>query len=99
MCETHLDPEQKLDLTVPLNVGPLVQEGGLADAKRKRVSPDDAQRGAAAARAFLRDFKALPMDRMDGPEALEQAQALMRQLESDAAGIPSLQACTLDFKA
>lgn len=83
-------------MTVNPNIGALIfpamaQESGMSDAKRKRVSPDDAQWGAAAARAFLRDFKALPMDRMEAPEAFKQAQALLAQLEADAAGIPSLQ--------
>lgn len=64
----------------------------MADAKRKRVSPDDAQRGAARARAFLADFQALPLDRLEEPEAMKRAQALLAQLEADAAGIPALQA-------
>ena len=37
----------------------------MADAKRKRVVPDDEQKGAAPGASFLQDFAALPMDTMD----------------------------------
>lgn len=64
----------------------------MADAKRKRISPDEAQVGAARARAFLADFAALPLKSLEAGEGLEKAQALLSQLEADAAGIPALQA-------
>ena len=48
------------------------QEGPMADAKRKRVVPDDEQKGAARARAFLQDFSALPIDKMDPNEAVRK---------------------------
>ena len=48
------------------------QEGPMADAKRKRVVPDDEQKGAARARAFLQDFSALPIDKMDPDEAVQK---------------------------
>jgi hypothetical protein len=48
------------------------QEGPMADAKRKRVVPDDEQKGAARARAFLQDFSALPIDKMDPDEAVRK---------------------------
>ena len=44
----------------------------MADAKRKRVVPDDEQKGAARARAFLQDFSALPIDKMDPDEAVRK---------------------------
>ncbi len=43
-----------------------------ADAKRKRVVPDDEQKGAARARVFLQEFAALPMDTMDKDDAVRK---------------------------
>ena len=51
----------------------------MADAKRKRVVPDDEQKGAARARAFLQDFAALPMDTMDKDEAVQKVRVLACQ--------------------
>ena len=50
-----------------------------ADAKRKRVVPDDEQKGAARARAFLQEFAALPMDTMDKDEAVRKVRAVACQ--------------------
>ena len=48
----------------------------MADAKRKRVVPDDEQKGAARARAFLQDFAAMPLDKMDEEEAVRKVRAV-----------------------
>ncbi|KAK9908301.1 hypothetical protein WJX75_005715 [Coccomyxa subellipsoidea] len=61
------------------------------DAKRACTDEEEAAQSAARARAFLQEFSALPLDKMEPEEATAQAQALYKQLLADAARMPTLQ--------
>ena len=61
----------------------------MADAKRKRVVPDDEQKGAARARAFLQDFSALPIDKMDPDEAVRKVRMVGARFEHSSRLEPS----------
>jgi DNA mismatch repair protein MSH2 len=69
---------------------PAVEDGGGGDpeAKRRRVDAgaDDVARGAAAARAFLSELAALPMDAMPPAEAAQAAQAAKQRMLDAGAG-------------
>ena len=69
---------------------PAVGDGGGGDpeAKRRRVDAgaDDVARGAAAARAFLSELAALPMDAMPPAEAAQAAQAAKQRMLDAGAG-------------
>ncbi|KAH9570808.1 hypothetical protein CY35_02G060500 [Sphagnum magellanicum] len=61
-------------------------------AKRKRVGvADDKLHGAERVRQFLQDFVALPLNTLDGKEAMGQFRDLMSGLHKDAASKPWLQ--------
>ncbi|CAM6067852.1 unnamed protein product [Sphagnum tenellum] len=67
-------------------------EAAEVGAKRKRVGvADDKLHGAQRVRQFLQDFVALPLNTLDGKEAMGQFQDLMSGLHKDAASKPWLQ--------
>ena len=59
--------------------------------KRKRDDSADEEAAAVRTKAFLREFAALPLDKLDEDEAVRQTADLYQQLESDAAELPALQ--------
>ena len=61
-----------------------------AGSKRKRDGATDEEAAAVRAKAFLREFAALPLDKLDPDEAVRQTADLYEQLESDAAEMPAL---------
>lgn len=53
--------------------------------KRKReYDPEDMSRGAARAHQFLKDFSALPLEKMDFKEAFEKVSELKTEFAKDA---------------
>lgn len=62
-----------------------------AGSKRKREDATDEEAAAVRAKSFLREFAALPLDKLDPDEAVRQTADLYQQLESDAATMPALQ--------
>lgn len=58
--------------------------------KRKREEGEGVAAGAAAARAFLTEFAALPLDSLPPTEAASKAQALFEGLQKSAAASPYL---------
>ncbi|KAK9813003.1 hypothetical protein WJX72_007194 [[Myrmecia] bisecta] len=70
---------------------PALPQAGLAGGKRKREGLDEEQQCAARARAFLQEFAAMPLDRMEPADAVQQARELYAQLQADAAHLPPLQ--------
>ena len=62
-----------------------------AGSKRKRSdAADDDEAAAVRAQSFLREFAALPLDKLEPDEAVRQTADLYQQLESDAAEMPAL---------
>ena len=58
--------------------------------KRKRDDVAEDEAAAVRAKAFLKEFAALPLDKLDPDEAVRQTADLYQQLESDAAEMPAL---------
>ena len=62
-----------------------------AGSKRKRDDLSEEEKATVRAQSFLREFAALPLDKLDPDEAVRQTADLYQQLESDAADMPALQ--------
>ena len=69
-----------------------VQDGAQPAAKRQKVGnlSDEESKAHARARAFLKDFAAIPLASI-GPEAgVQQAKELYAKLQQDAGSMPAL---------
>lgn len=69
----------------------LSQDGSEPAAKRQKVDgADEDGKAHARAKAFLKDFAAIPLASLDPEAALQQAKALYTQLQQDANSMPAL---------
>lgn len=68
------------------------QDGDQAAAKRQKVDSlsEEETRAHARARAFLKDFAAIPLASLAPEEGVQQAKQLYAQLQQDASSMPAL---------